>query len=35
MPEGLEIGVVRQGLERLAADLMVEIRLVEALGVPV
>lgn len=35
VPEGLEIGVVRQGLERLAADLMVEIRLVEALGVPV
>lgn len=34
VPETVEVGAVRQGLERLATDLMVEIRLVEALGSP-
>lgn len=34
VPETVDIVAVRQGLERLAADLMVEIRLVEALGSP-
>jgi glycine cleavage system regulatory protein len=32
VPEAVDVGAVRQGLERLAADLMVEITLVEALG---
>lgn len=32
VPESVEVGTVRQALERLAADLMVEIRLVESLG---
>jgi glycine cleavage system regulatory protein len=34
VPESVDVAAVRQGLERLAADLMVEIRLVEALGSP-
>jgi glycine cleavage system regulatory protein len=32
IPEGVDLTAVRQGLERLAGDLMVEIRLAEALG---
>jgi glycine cleavage system regulatory protein len=32
IPETLDVGAVRDGLERLAGDLMVEIRLAEALG---
>lgn len=35
VPESVEVALVRQGLERLAADLMVDIRLVEAPAVPV
>jgi len=34
MPEGVDAAVVRQRLERLAADLMADIRLIEALGSP-
>jgi glycine cleavage system regulatory protein len=32
VPESVDVAAVRQGLERLAGDLMVEIRLAEALG---
>jgi glycine cleavage system regulatory protein len=32
IPETVDVAAVRQGLERLAGDLMVEIRLAEALG---
>ncbi len=32
IPETVDVAAVRQGLERLAGDLMVEIRLVDALG---
>jgi glycine cleavage system regulatory protein len=32
IPETVDVTAVRQGLERLAGDLMVEIRLAEALG---
>jgi glycine cleavage system regulatory protein len=32
IPETVDVSAVRQGLERLAGDLMVEIRLAEALG---
>ncbi len=32
LPETADVSDIRQGLERLAADLMVEIRLAEALG---
>ena len=32
IPENVDVTAVRQGLERLAGDLMVEIRLAEALG---
>jgi glycine cleavage system regulatory protein len=32
IPEGVDVAAVRHGLERLAGDLMVEIRLAEALG---
>lgn len=32
VPESVDVAAVRQGLERLATDLMVEIRLAEALG---
>jgi glycine cleavage system regulatory protein len=32
VPDGVDMSELRQGLERLAADLMVEIRLVEAIG---
>jgi glycine cleavage system regulatory protein len=32
IPEGVEVGAIRAGLERLAGDLMVEMRLAEALG---
>ncbi len=32
VPEGADLGALRHGLERLAADLMAEIRLAEALG---
>jgi len=32
IPETIEVSAVRDGLERLAGDLMVEIRLAEALG---
>jgi glycine cleavage system regulatory protein len=35
VPESVDVAAVRQGLERLAADLMVDIRLVEAPAVPV
>ncbi|MFN8622572.1 MAG: ACT domain-containing protein [Chloroflexota bacterium] len=35
VPDGVDLDAVRQGLERLAADLMVDIRLVETLGAPV
>jgi glycine cleavage system regulatory protein len=34
IPETVDVTAVRQGLERLAGDLMVEIRLAEALGDP-
>jgi glycine cleavage system regulatory protein len=34
VPETVDVTAVRQGLERLAGDLMVEIRLAEALGAP-
>jgi glycine cleavage system regulatory protein len=34
IPETVDVTAVRQGLERLAGDLMVEIRLAEALGAP-
>jgi len=34
IPETVDLTAVRQGLERLAGDLMVEIRLAEALGTP-
>jgi glycine cleavage system regulatory protein len=34
IPETVDVTTVRQGLERLAGDLMVEIRLAEALGAP-
>ena len=34
MPEDVDASVVRQRLERLAADLMADIRLIEALGSP-
>ena len=34
IPETVEVTAVRDGLERLAGDLMVEIRLAEALGAP-
>ena len=34
IPEAVDATTVRQGLERLAGDLMVEIRLAEALGDP-
>jgi glycine cleavage system regulatory protein len=33
IPETVDVAAVRSGLERLAGDLMVEIRLAEALGV--
>jgi glycine cleavage system regulatory protein len=33
-PETVDVAAVRQGLEHLADDLMVEVRLVEALGAP-
>ena len=33
IPETVDVAAVRKGLERLAGDLMVEIRLAEALGV--
>jgi glycine cleavage system regulatory protein len=32
IPESVDVASIRDGLERLAGDLMVEIRLVEALG---
>ena len=32
IPEGADVAAVRRDLERLAGDLMVEIRLAEALG---
>ena len=32
IPEAVDLAAVREGLERLAGDLMVEIRLAEALG---
>jgi glycine cleavage system regulatory protein len=32
VPASVDVAVVRDGLERLAGDLMVEIRLAEALG---
>jgi glycine cleavage system regulatory protein len=34
IPETVDVTAVRQGLERLAGDLMVEIRLAEAQGAP-
>jgi glycine cleavage system regulatory protein len=34
IPETVDVVAVRRGLERLAGDLMVEIRLAEALGAP-
>ena len=34
IPETVDVTAVRHGLERLAGDLMVEIRLAEALGAP-
>ncbi len=34
IPDTVDVTSVRQGLERLAGDLMVEIRLAEALGAP-
>ena len=34
IPETVDVTAVRMGLERLAGDLMVEIRLAEALGAP-
>jgi len=34
IPDTVDVTAVRQGLERLAGDLMVEIRLAEALGAP-
>lgn len=34
IPEAVEVGVVRGGLERLAGDLLVEVRLAEAFGRP-
>ena len=34
IPETVDVAAVRRGLERLAGDLMVEIRLTEALGTP-
>jgi len=34
IPDTVDVSAVRQGLERLAGDLMVEVRLAEALGAP-
>jgi glycine cleavage system regulatory protein len=34
IPESVDVSAVREGMERLAGDLMVEIRLAESLGAP-
>jgi glycine cleavage system regulatory protein len=34
IPEDVDVAEVRRRLERLAADLMADIRLIEALGAP-